>query len=555
MSTEGSLYDVFKVPTNATSAEIRRAYQKLALTNHPDKGGNADEFEKIKTAYNVLIDPDLRKNYDKTGKQNIDAEDEFRDHFNRNAQREVEETAAKSADNGQALAGRVIGALGEAEGARNGMTFEMWLRSRDTTKMTVTDDDLFRDAGANPVVADVTPLSTDYKSTNVILVEGGESFEDNLVVEREDIPTSLLWKQVLVNVTVAPFSAIDRAVAQAGTTKTLLRDDILPCTTDEAYLGFAGVGIVQSLGPGLGSIRKDLRAPEDQIEDENAAAKLQLKIDVGDWLVPAFDGLGTFRSLAVWDEKNVIKVPKNCMPLEYMANYREMSLAYCLLEMYTKDLMPGDRVIVNAANSTVGQCLIQLCRLVGLCTLAVIRKHENFEDTKGYLQFLGASSVFSSTAAIGELLKSDGRSLPRVAFDAVGGASTVQLVRSLQPGGQVVIYGFLSKLGPSSLKKSYSGLPLEFLVNTRISITGFSLTAWLQESAMNRVQFRSNLVAIGKLVQSKKLVLSFTEVPVSEFIQQASELLKNGSNTKVLVRFPTIDEEECAGDDSDAIAG
>ena len=42
--------------------------------------------------------------------------------------------------------------------------------------------------------------------------------------------------------------------------------------------------------------------------------------------------MGTWRSLAVWKESEVLKLPKDGMPLDYAAVCREMCLAYRLLE-------------------------------------------------------------------------------------------------------------------------------------------------------------------------------------------------------------------------------
>ena len=52
----------------------------------------------------------------------------------------------------------------------------------------------------------------------------------------------------------------------------------------------------------------------------------------GDWVIPAQSHMGTWQSLAVWKEADVLKFPKDIMPMEYGAVCREMCLAYRLLE-------------------------------------------------------------------------------------------------------------------------------------------------------------------------------------------------------------------------------
>jgi DnaJ family protein A protein 2 len=57
-------YKTLDISKQATQSDIKIAYRKKALEHHPDKGGNADVFKDIQSAYDTLKDPVTRQNYD-----------------------------------------------------------------------------------------------------------------------------------------------------------------------------------------------------------------------------------------------------------------------------------------------------------------------------------------------------------------------------------------------------------------------------------------------------------------------------------------------------------
>jgi molecular chaperone DnaJ len=65
-----NLYDTLGVPKNASPAEVKEAYRKLAREHHPDQGGDEARFKEIQGAYDVLSDPEKRKQYDQFGSAN-----------------------------------------------------------------------------------------------------------------------------------------------------------------------------------------------------------------------------------------------------------------------------------------------------------------------------------------------------------------------------------------------------------------------------------------------------------------------------------------------------
>lgn len=64
-------YKILEVEKNATNAEIKKAYRRLARKYHPDLNPNdknaVSRFQQINEAHEVLSDPEKRKKYDQFG--------------------------------------------------------------------------------------------------------------------------------------------------------------------------------------------------------------------------------------------------------------------------------------------------------------------------------------------------------------------------------------------------------------------------------------------------------------------------------------------------------
>lgn len=134
-------------------------------------------------------------------------------------------------------------------------------------------------------------------------------------------------------------------------------------------------------------------------------------------------------------------------------------------------LKAGDWVIQNAANSGVGEYVIQLARARGLRTVNVVRR----ADAVAPLEALGADVVLLDGPDLApRVAAATGRAAIRLALDAVGGSATDRLAQSVSVGGTVVNYGALSgeacRIAPGAL------------VFRNLALRGFWLATWFRQS-------------------------------------------------------------------------
>ncbi|XP_061574450.1 enoyl-[acyl-carrier-protein] reductase, mitochondrial isoform X2 [Cololabis saira] len=197
-------------------------------------------------------------------------------------------------------------------------------------------------------------------------------------------------------------------------------------------------------------------------------------LKTGDWVIPRDAGLGTWRTEAVLAETDVISLPNDIPLLSAATLGVNPCTAFRMLSDF-EDLKPGDTVIQNAANSGVGQAVIQIAAARGINTINVVRDRPDFAQLSERLKALGTSYVLKEEALrrpeIKELFKACSK--PKLALNGVGGKSATELLRHLQAGGSMVTYGGMSRQPVT--------IPVSALIFKDVKIRGFWVTRWKQK--------------------------------------------------------------------------
>lgn len=145
--------------------------------------------------------------------------------------------------------------------------------------------------------------------------------------------------------------------------------------------------------------------------------------------------------------------------------------ALLLLSEFIK-LEPGDWVIQNAANSAVGGYLVQIARKQGIKTVNIVRR----ESAVHVLHDAGAEVVLVDGKDLQKrITEATGGGRIRLGIDAIGGAATERIARSIVDGGLIINYGLLSG-EPCQL----SGASLVF---RDLTLRGFWLAKWYRETS------------------------------------------------------------------------
>ncbi|KAG9493042.1 hypothetical protein GDO78_001132 [Eleutherodactylus coqui] len=253
--------------------------------------------------------------------------------------------------------------------------------------------------------------------------------------------------------------------------------------------GNEGVGVVAEVGHHVSSVRP------------------------GDWVIPVDAALGTWRTEGVFSEEALVRVPSDISIVGAATLSVNPCTAYRLLSDY-ETLRPGDSVIQNASNSSVGQAVIQLAASLGITTINVVRDRPNLQSLVERLQDLGADHVITEEQLrkpeMKDLFKNCPR--PRLALNCVGGKSTTEMLRHLDYGGTMVTYGGMAKQPVT--------IPVSALIFKNVKLCGFWVTQWKKDRYQNREEITKMIRDLCDLIRRGKLLPPpCTEWPLEDFSQ------------------------------------
>lgn len=231
---------------------------------------------------------------------------------------------------------------------------------------------------------------------------------------------------------------------------------------------------------------------------------------------------GSWVSHVVAAAASLMPLPAQGDPLQLaMLTVNPPTAALLLSEFVT--LAPGDWVLQNAANSAVGEYVIQLAKARGLRTVNVVRR----ADVVPVLTALGGDVVLvdGPDLAARVAAATDGAKI-RLALDAVGGSATDRLAQSVAVGGTVVNYGALSgeacKVAPGSF------------VFRNITLRGFWLAFWFRQATVAQQQALYGELA-GRVARGELSARVHRTFPLSDVQAAVALAAAGGRDGKVLL--------------------
>ncbi|KDD72955.1 hypothetical protein H632_c2697p1, partial [Helicosporidium sp. ATCC 50920] len=151
--------------------------------------------------------------------------------------------------------------------------------------------------------------------------------------------------------------------------------------------------------------------------------------------------------------------------------------------------------------------------------------------THRWLRGLGASHVLADTGSLRARLEAVRFfARPKVALDAVGGASASRLADALTDGGEVLVYGCLGGRAPAWSWQTW--------VFRGIRVRGLNTRAWMAD---HPTRAAGAIEALAKLCRADKLRVEHTEYELAtEFDEAFEHAEERGRRTKIVLKVSDV---------------
>jgi len=313
-------------------------------------------------------------------------------------------------------------------------------------------------------------FSTEVTTAKIMRYETNGLPSDVLRMVTEQIPKKLNSSEVLVKITAAPINPADL---------NMIEGNYGIRTQLPSIGGNEGSGVVVAVGSSVKNL------------------------EVSDHIIIARQGLGTWRTHGVFNQSDLLKIPKDIpLPLASVISVNP-STAYRLLEDFEK-LNPGDVIVQNGANSSVGLSIIQLANERKIKTINIIRNSngfaENVEKLKAIGGFMVVSEDYVQTPPFRRLLSDIPK--PKLGLNCIGGASATEMARLLGEKGTMVTYGGMSRRPVT--------IPTSLFIFKQIQLKGFWLTKWVEEHSLE--ERTKMLNTLFEFIRQKKTQIVFGEL-------------------------------------------
>ncbi len=287
---------------------------------------------------------------------------------------------------------------------------------------------------------------------SAVVVQAFDRGLDGAVVEQRPVPQPGAG-EVLVRIAAAPINPSDLSFVQGNYIRKTL----------PVVAGFEGAGTVVAVGEGV-----------------NAAHWINRRVHCF-----AGDGDGTWAAF-------MRTKAEACTPLPDHLSFEQGAMlvvnpltAWALLDIARRENVRA--VVQSAAAGALGKMIIRLGQRMNITVINVVRRAEQIAE----LQAFGATHVFNSTDPdfAKQLRAACKETDAKLAFDAVSGDMTGQLLQAMPNGSRVIIYGGLA------------GQPITLSVDQFImrnkSVAGFWLTTWMP--SQDRADLRRALEEVQEL--------------------------------------------------------